>query len=152
MNNSPLQLKRYFVTELSLTANKEYDPKKEFKFDVENTLVTPALLSDETDQRQWQVTLRIKQQPGPDANAPYFSALEIVGFFCLDESYPEDKIEWMIQTNATSVLFSAAREILRSATAQGPYPPILLPTVSFYGPNPQKKAAPPTEDTTAAAR
>lgn len=140
MNNSPLQLKRYFVTELSLTANKEFDPKQEVKLGAESLFVEPSLLPDPSNARQWQVTLRIRQQTGKEANAPYFCALEIVGFFGLQADYPEDKIQWIIQTNATSVLYSAAREILRSAMAQGPHPPILLPTVSFYGPNP--KAAP----------
>jgi preprotein translocase subunit SecB len=140
MKNSPLQLKRYFVTELSLTANKEFDPKKDTKLGVDNIIVTPALLAEASNVRQWQVTLRIQQQPGPEANAPYFSTMEIVGFFRLQDDYPEENIEWMVQTNATSVLFSAAREILRGATALGPYPPILLPTVSFYGPNPRKSA------------
>jgi preprotein translocase subunit SecB len=140
MKNSPLQLKRYFVTELSLTANKEFDPKRETKLGRESIIVTPSLLPDTSDARQWQVTLRIQQQPGAGANPPYFCALEIVGFFRLQDDYPEENIEWMVQTNGTSVLFSAAREILRGATALGPYPPILLPTVSFYGPNPRKAA------------
>lgn len=152
MKNSPLQLKRYFVTELSLTANKEFDPRKEVKLGVDNMIVTPALLADASDRRQWQVTLRIQLQPGPEANTPYFSALEVVGFFRLQDDYPEENIEWMVQTNATSVLYSAAREILRGATAQGPYPAFLLPTVSFYGPNPNKLATPPTEGKATATR
>jgi preprotein translocase subunit SecB len=145
MNNSPLQLKRYFVTELSLTANKEFDPKMEVKVGMDNLIVAPALLADTSDPRQWQVTLRIQQQSGHEANAPYFCTLEIVGFFRLQDDYPEEKIEWMVQTNATSVLYSAAREILRGVMAQGPYLPVLLPTVSFYGPNPKASATPPVE-------
>lgn len=145
MKNSPLQLKRYFVTELSLTANKEFDPKKEVKLGVESLVVAPALLADASDPRQWQVTLRIQQHPGPEANAPYFSTLEIVGFFCLQDDYPQEKIEWMVQTNATSVLYSAAREILRGAMAQGPYPPVILPTLSFYSPRTEKQTAAPVE-------
>ena len=145
MKNSPLQLRRYFVTELSLTANKEFDPKKEIKLGVESLVVAPALLADASDPRQWQVTLRIQQQPSPEANAPYFSTLEIVGFFRLQDDYPAEKIEWMVQTNATSVLYSAAREILRAAMAQGPYPPVILPTLSFYSPRPEKQPAAPAE-------
>lgn len=145
MKNSPLQLKRYFVTEISLTANKEFDPKKEIKLGIESLVVAPALLADPSDPRQWQVTLRIQQQPGSEANAPYFSALEIVGFFRLQNDYPQERVEWMVQTNATSVLYSAAREILRGAMAQGPYLPVILPTVSFYSPQPKNQRATPAE-------
>ena len=147
MKNSPLQLKHYFVTELSLTANKEFDPKKESKLGIESLVVTPALMADAADPRQWQVTLRIQQQPGPEANAPYFSALEIVGFFCLQDNYPEEKIEWMVKTNATSVLYGVAREILRAAMAQGPFPPVILPTASFYSPRPEQQPVAPAAPT-----
>ena len=124
MKNSPLQLKRYFVTELGLTASKEFDPKKEIKLGIESMVVTPALLPDASIARQWQVTLRIQLQPDPNANAPYFFTLEIVGFFRVQDAYPKRNVEWIVQTNATSVLYSAAREILRSAMAQGPYPAV----------------------------
>jgi preprotein translocase subunit SecB len=152
MKNSPLQLERYFVTEFSLTANKEFDSKKEIKLGIENIVVTPALVSAPSNPRQWQVTLRIQLQPNPDANAPYFFTLELVGLFRVSDAYPEENVEWIVQTNATSVLYSAAREVLRSAMAQGPYPPFLLPTASFYGPNPNKPATPPTEDKATATK
>lgn len=138
MKTSALQLNYYFVTELSVTANREHDPKKTVTLTDENMVVTPDILPDKNDPRNWQVTLRIQQQAGPDVNAPYFFTVELTGFFSVATSFPEDKAEWIVRTNATSVLYSTAREVLRSAMSQGPFCPLLLPTVSFYTPETKK--------------
>jgi preprotein translocase subunit SecB len=149
MKSSPLQLRRYFVTEISLTANREFDAKKEVKLGDGDLDVSPSFLMTENDPRQWQITLRIKQQPGrPDANAPYYFTLEMVGFFRVADDFPAEKVEWLVNTNGTSVLYSAAREVLRAAMAQGPYVQILLPTASFYDLKSQNKEAAPAEDVT----
>ena len=60
--------------------------------------------------------------------------MEIVGLFQVAADYPADKVPWMVETNATSVLYGTAREMLRSVMTTGPYPPLLLPTGSFYEP------------------
>lgn len=138
MKSAALQLNYYFVTELSVTANREHDPKKPVTLTDENLVVTPDILPDQNDPRRWQVTLRIQQQAGPDVNAPYFFTVELTGFFSVASNFPEDKAEWMVRTNATSVLYSTAREVLRSAMSQGPFCPLLLPTVSFYTPDTTK--------------
>ena len=65
-------------------------------------------------------------------NAPYSFRAEAVGFFSVVESYPEDRAEWLVKTNASSVLYSVVREALRNAMATGPWKPIILPAVSFY--------------------
>jgi preprotein translocase subunit SecB len=132
MNNSPLQLKNYFVTSISLTANKAFDPAKEIKLQFEEVEVTPTVLKLK-DEYQWQVGLRIQHQPTrPDANSPYFFTIEMVGFFGVDAEYPPEKHELLVSITATSVLYSAAREIVRSLTGIGPYMQLLLPTGSFY--------------------
>ena len=134
MKPSPLQLKRYFVTELNVAANRKHDPGKPILLTDEHLVVKPDFLSLHENARQWQVTLRIQQQGGLATNPPYFFTIEVVGLFSVAESYPAEKAEWMVQTNATSVLFSTAREVLRGVMAQGPFCPLLLPTVSFYTP------------------
>ncbi len=141
MVQSTLQLKYYFVAELSVITNREHDRAKPIALTDENLLVTPSFMPDPKDPRLWQVTLRIQQQAGPAANAPYFFTVELAGFFSVAPDYPEDKVEWMVRTNATSVLYSTAREVLRSAMSQGPYCPLLLPTVSFYTPDTMKMLA-----------
>lgn len=135
MMPAALQLKYYFVAELSVIANREHDRTKPVEVTDKNLVVVPSFMPDQGNSRLWQVTLRIQQQAGPAANAPYFFTVELTGFFSVASDYPDNKVEWMVRTNATSVLFSTAREVLRSAMSQGPYCPLLLPTVSFYTPD-----------------
>lgn len=138
MKTSVLQLSYYFVTELNVTANRKHDPKQPITLTDENLAVKLDVLGQKDDARRWQATLRIHQQGGPATNPPYFFTVELVGMFSVAASYPLDKAEWMVRTNASSVLYSTAREVLRSAMAQGPFCPMLLPTVSFYTPDTKK--------------
>ena len=141
MISATLQLKYYFVAELSVIANRDHDRTKPIALTDENLVVVPTFIPDTKDSRLWQVTLRVQQQAGPAANAPYFFTAELTGFFSVAPDYPDNKVEWMVRTNATSVLYSTAREVLRSAMSQGPYCPLLLPTVSFYTPDTMKMLA-----------
>jgi preprotein translocase subunit SecB len=137
MKLSRLELQNYFVTALSLTANQNLDSQKERAACGSHLQVEPTLRADERDNRHWQVTLKATYRPGPDVNATYHFAIEIVGLFQVAQEVAEEKIQWLVETNATSVLYSTAREILRSAMAAGPYPPLLLPAASFYEPKAQ---------------
>lgn len=139
MKLSPLELEHYFVTTLSLTANRNFDGQKPRAACICDLLVEPFLQVDEKDTRHWQVTLKLTYRPGPDVNAPYHFAVEIVGLFRVTAEYGADKVQWLVETNATSILYGTAREMLRSMMTTGPYPPLLLPTGSFYEP---KKVAP----------
>jgi preprotein translocase subunit SecB len=44
---------------------------------------------------------------------------------------PEEIRDKIVKTNGTSILYGAAREIIREMTARGGYRPILIPTASF---------------------
>jgi len=54
-----------------------------------------------------------------------------VGFFkvLFAESLGKDEI--LVRVNATTLLYTTAREVIASATSRGPYPGVLLPAVSF---------------------
>ena len=134
MRTSPLQLRCYFVAELAVTANRDHDPRHPLGLTADDLSVNSDCATVKDDPRQWQVTLRIQQQSGPGTNAPYYFTVELVGHFVVLEKYPVEKAEWMVRTNATSLLFTTAREVLRGVMAQGPFPPLLLPTASFYTP------------------
>ncbi len=138
MKSAALQLDYYFVTELNVTANREHDPQKAVTLTDENIVVKSNFMVQNDDSLKWQVTLRVQQQGGPSTNPPYFFTIEMVGFFTVAESYPAEKAEWMVRTNASSVLYSTAREALRVAMSQGPFRPLLLPNVSFYMPDTKK--------------
>jgi preprotein translocase subunit SecB len=134
MKTSPLQLNCYFVAELNVTANRQHDPKAPITLSAENLTVKPDFMAQKDDPQRWQVTLRIQQQGGSSTNSPYSFTIELVGMFSVAANYPEKQVEWLVRTNASSVLYSTAREVLRNAMAQGPFCPLLLPTLSFYTP------------------
>lgn len=143
MNASPLQLRNYFISDLSLTANREYKPKEPIQLTMEHLLVEPGFIQDKDDARKWQVQLNISQKAVPEANSPYLFSLEMVGFFDVLKNCPNDKVEALVKTNGPSVLYGAAREILRALMAHGPFYPLLLPTASFYTPDMVKKLKTP---------
>ncbi|NLL84429.1 MAG: hypothetical protein GX230_09360 [Lentisphaerae bacterium] len=134
MKRSPLQLENYFITALNVTANRDYNPQQGGELKDEGLEIEPYFTPKADSPRSWQVILHIQLQSASGRNVPYYFMVEIVGFFTVSESYPDDKIEWLVRTNATSVLYSTAREILRNTMAQGPFSPLLLPTASFYLP------------------
>jgi hypothetical protein len=47
MRTPPIALENYFLTELTLTANKDFDPEKAADLDLKSFKVTPAYLPDE---------------------------------------------------------------------------------------------------------
>lgn len=145
MIGSPLQLTRYFVTECHVTASKQFKPKDRMILDGQLLEVEPVckILAN---SRHWEVAVRVKFQPGPEANTPYFFTLEVVGFFQVLPNFPEEKLKPLVQTNGPSVLYGIAREVVRDVTGRGPYPQVFLPSVSFTPPKSQAGSDPSTAE------
>lgn len=133
MKTSPMQLKHYFVTDLNVTTNRQHKSDKAIQVSDTDLNIEPNFLQQEDTPNSWQVTLRVQLQTSPETNAPYYFMVELVGYFSVTESYSGTP-EWLVRTNAPSVLYSTAREVLRNAMSQGPFCPLLLPTASFYDP------------------
>lgn len=138
MKPAPLLLRGYFVNQMSFTVNLEHDPTKESDLAFDDLKVDsdcqPAKENPELQNGgpAWQVRVLISQNLPAEKNAPYNFAVELVGFFQVADSYPEGKRECLVKTNGRSMLYGLAREVIRNLTAQGPFPPMLIPTVSFY--------------------
>ncbi|NQU39531.1 MAG: protein-export chaperone SecB [Lentisphaerae bacterium] len=137
MRPSNLQLRCYFVTDLTVTANQAFDPAKEVNVLLDDLLTEPECLVKGDDEREWQISLRVSHTPNPENNVPYSFSIELVGFFGIERVVPEEKVEQFAFVNGASVLFSTAREVLRSVMTNGPYDPILLPTVCFLDAKPE---------------
>lgn len=131
-NISQLLVKRYFVTDLLVQANKSFDESAAMNLGFESLQIESNIVTPEHDGEDWEVALRLFYQGSEKINSPYFFRVEVVGFFNVADSYPKQNAEWLIRTNAPSVLYSTAREALRSAMASGPFKALLLPAVSFY--------------------
>ncbi len=136
MKPSSLQLRLYFVTDLSVSVNPEFDPEKEVNLHIGNMIVNTEPIKKPDDDREWQIKMNIRHTQNSESNSPYFFAVELMGFFHINELLPESMVEKFAYVNGSSVLYSSAREILRNAMADGPYDPIMLPTVCFLDDKP----------------
>ena len=131
--SAPLECLGYFVTEMAVEANPKHDPGKNKSLNVNDVQVDAnAIRHEGGDNSRWRVVLTIKQEVDAEKNAPYNFRLGMMGEFRVGVKVAEDVAERLIRTNASSILYGAAREILRTAMATGPFPPLLLPSVSFY--------------------
>jgi preprotein translocase subunit SecB len=142
MKPSPLELTAYFVTELILTANLEFLPDKPTRLRMEDLRISVDLRRQE-GKPPWQIVLKVQQNVGPDRNSPYNFALTLIGLFDVHPTFPVDKTEDMVRINGSSMLYAAAREILRTDMARGPHLPLLLPSISFHPPKPENAIAAP---------
>jgi preprotein translocase subunit SecB len=139
MRPSKLLLKQYVVTELTVTANRDFEPDKPVELGLEDLVSDPECDVSEENAREWQITLRMKHSQNTESNSPYFFMIELVGFFGVEDGVPDEMIAEFVRVNGSSVLYSTAREVLRSIMTMGPFLPIMLPTVCFY--DPKKQAA-----------
>lgn len=146
MRTSPLQIDNYFISELHFAANAAFDAKKPVDVRDDQFVVESNSHKDEKRPDFWQTIVRIKHQPAATENAPYSLILEVVGFFQVMSSFPTEKVERLVKTNGSTMLYSIAREIVRSITCSGPYRGLLLPSVSFFEPLPEPSATPTPTD------
>lgn len=132
MRPSNLQLKNYMVTEINVTANKEFDPGKPVTLGLKDVVTEPQCTILNDNPRDWQICLRMKHSPNTKSNSPYFFTIELVGIFGIEDVVPDDQVGDFARVNGSSVLYSTGREVLRSIMSMGPFLPIMLPTVCFY--------------------
>lgn len=137
MKHSPLQLLRYVVAEISVSANRTFDPSKPSDCDITRmsveTVVNQQKTSEQGSDNSWLVEMAISQKVLEGQNFPYDFNLIIVGVFALKEgAIAANKESQFVTVNGSSMLYSAARELIRSTTAIGPWGELFLPTVSFY--------------------
>lgn len=137
MKAAQIQLTNYFVSELQFVANREFKKDTPSSITAGELQVAHEVSPKAEDKRQWQITMRIALNASPESNSPYSFLVEMIGFISVAESVTDDYIERFARINGTSLVFAAAREIIRGATSRGPFPPLLLPTVTFWEPKPQ---------------
>jgi preprotein translocase subunit SecB len=133
MKLAPLQLTDYFVISIHVEALPDHDPAKPQDLDVANLQVSEKCIRPDEDQpHHFSIDLTIKQDALEGKNLPYAYELHIVGFIEVHPEFPTDKLQRVVETNGPSMLFGAAREILRTATGRGPYGPLLIPSTTFF--------------------
>lgn len=142
MKAAQIQLTNYFVSELQFAANRDFKMDDPSSVSADDLQVTHQALAKTENKREWQITLRIALNASPESNSPYSFLVEMIGFIDVAESVSDDRIERFARINGTSLVFGAAREIVKAATSRGPFPPLLLPTVTFW--EPKQDAIQPT--------
>lgn len=131
MKLSPLKLYSYFCSEISFSANPDFDPAKPVELKIAEFSCNHKVEPVKGAERHYQVGLSVKHQISKKSNSPCSFGVELIGFFEIAEAFPAEKREQAVRINAPSVLFGIAREIVRSVTTHGPFNAVILPTVSF---------------------
>lgn len=142
MQPSPLQLEAYFLKELTFTITDQLEspPKRAAKTDNVGIKVGADVGPRDDDALKWRCELTVESVEEPESIPPYRFRITFVGFFHVVKGYPAERVELMARTNAPALLFSAAREALVPITSRGPYPAIVLPSVTFLEAPPAQKA------------
>ena len=146
MKHSPLQLLRYFVPEISCSANSTFDPEKESVNGPDHLSVSAVVArqkdADNLPGHSWSVEMNVTQTLKEGCNFPYKFNLALIGFFVCKDGFPTPAAEeQFVRVNGSSMLYGASRELVRSLTSRGPWGELFLPTLSFYA----KAAAPQAE-------
>lgn len=135
MKLAPIQLIDYFVHSLEVKASADFNKSEHPDLD-SDTLELSARIEkfSQSDENHYYIDLSIEQKLIENKNIPYSYRLQMVGFVDVHPEYPKDKILRAVEINGSSMLFGAAREIIRAATSRGPHGPVLIPSTSFYNP------------------
>lgn len=144
MKLSPLQVKHYHFTELSVMArldidiekldygSEPYPPIEEAKIRTDISLGEP----DDSDPHQFVVKLGISCGPDKDSSFPYLFSASLEGVFTIDHNGDLEERKRLVVCNGASILYGAAREQLLSLTARHKFGPMLLPAANFNGMSP----------------
>jgi preprotein translocase subunit SecB len=145
MKKASLQLDGYYVTELSfrvrsvdrdeisLKAVANLQPKLESPIPESPLSIDVSVnfgLRDDSPA-QLRADLTVRSNLPTDSSYPYEFNTRVVGFFTARFADPRGKNQRFFRVNALSILYSVAREIVSSSSSRGPFPGVLLPTVSF---------------------
>lgn len=133
MELAPLQLLDYFVHSIQVEASPGFDSSKDPDLDFDSLHVEQSC-APVPDQGTHRFTLQMSiiQKLVPGKNIPYSYEIQLVGSVMVHPKFPADKIQRAVEVNGPSMLFGAAREILRAATGRGPYGQVLIPSTTFF--------------------
>jgi preprotein translocase subunit SecB len=134
MQLSPLILKGYIITELSVKAQiprSSEEARKAIDSATANCATSVQVGKNEDNPRQWKVSLRIAYHPTAKDFSPYSIDAELLGLFEVDKVVEDDKVQNLVLANAPTILYGAARELILLITGRGPMPAVMLPSGTF---------------------
>jgi len=149
---APLQLTDYWLDSVQMHTNPDFNPLEHADLEIDAMEVDADVKLIESEGppeagTTWMVSLGIRQTIPAGKNIPYEFALQMHGVVAAHPSLTGETLERAVQVNGPSMLFGAAREILRAATGRGPFAPVIIPSTNFFQrlrkPQPQIEIAPP---------
>ncbi len=129
MKSAPLQLSSLFFTTVRISAQPNHRPDEGNRFDLDVNTDVFGIKSDKPRSRG--VILNVKIKPEDGASVGYLGEVELFGNFTVADSWPEDKIDKLIYINGSGMLYAAAREMICTITARGPWDMMIIPSWSF---------------------
>lgn len=157
MKLSPLQLKHYFLTDLSLETNPETTPDNyqlesreiypDFDCDgLESKVELSADPEEKDDPRKFMIHLAVEYKPVKGNIFPYKFKAKIIGFFEFSHDGELEERKRMVIINGTGILYGILRDKLLSLSSQFTFGAIMLPAADFRslqkkGPEPKAKTA-----------
>lgn len=149
MNLAPLQLNDYFLTDLSLQANPNFDSSKPADDCVETLVVAPQYSQTKDNAEkgtEWLVSLDISQTIPEGGNLPYAFSLRIQGTILASPHLTGVRLQRAMHANGPAMLFGAAREIIRAATGRGPWNAVIIPSTNFFTGLPPLEVSPKADE------
>jgi preprotein translocase subunit SecB len=151
MELAPIQLTDYFVPAIHVEASPDYNSDQPSDLDIDSLEVKQSCTCpDKNAPHRFVIQMSLRQELVQGKNIPYRYEIHLVGFVETHPKFPEDKLQRAVEVNGPSMLFGAAREILRAATGRGPYGHVLIPSTTFF--KPEKPSKPPKAATKKPAR
>jgi preprotein translocase subunit SecB len=127
----PIQPTFIVVRELYFVSYRP--PSADDRIDESSVHITQSAGPFDEQTRRVQVTLKAEfgMKRDEESPPPFSARVVVTGEFNISEAFPKEKITLWIGTNAAFVLYPYLRERMHYITAQGGYPPIMLPLLQI---------------------
>lgn len=131
MRLSPLQLERYILTDFGVRPNPHHDIARGVELEESDMQVAHEHVRDGSDPRRWFIRVRVVVAGEGRPRLSYLVTVDLMGWVRFTDGFEAPDLEQLASVNGSSLLYGVARELVRSATALGPFPALLLPALSF---------------------
>ena len=128
---APVDVLNYFVKSFSMDTNMKYDKDKPRDLSLRNIVITNRMFPSKKHKNVFVVSINLEMKVPEGKNTPYAIKMEMFGRFQVSEKVPVELREKMVKINGSSILYGAAREIIKEMTGRGIFRKIQFPTVSF---------------------
>jgi preprotein translocase subunit SecB len=145
LTHSNFQLEGYYVKSLQYSVRTELEDSSKlaltsglhiqpFKPMAGHTLTPQCEIEGSQhvkDESRFRIALTVSSGKGEEDLPPYVFEVTLIGFFKIVGLTPTPAVKGFVLNNAATILYSSARELIASATGRGPFPALVLPTVTF---------------------